>query len=180
MAEQRKLPLLLHALPNVHSTDADSHDFSHWDGCVCEGTSELLVQCEGLLPGKDNGRHALPDRLPAGLRQHCVLDDVPAERLFTVRHVPDPSHTNVTGGPVARTTHWGSHLTTGVSVPGTSYSHPHPAVQWILCQLWYNTSLPPVAFIYILRQVLLWRSSAGYLWIWQGHFGVWETTLLLQ
>lgn len=33
---------------------------SHWDGCVCEGTSELLVQCEGLLPGKDNGRHALP------------------------------------------------------------------------------------------------------------------------
>lgn len=55
----------------------------------------------------------LTDRLPAGLRQHCVLDDVPAERLFTVRHVPDPSHTNVTGGPVARTTHWGSHLTTG-------------------------------------------------------------------
>lgn len=55
----------------------------------------------------------LTDRLPAGLRQHCVLDDVPAKRLFTVRHVPDPSHTNVTGGPVARTTHWGSHLTTG-------------------------------------------------------------------
>lgn len=55
----------------------------------------------------------LTDRLPAGLRQHCVLDDVPAERFFTVRHVPDPSHTNVTGGPVARTTHWGSHLTAG-------------------------------------------------------------------
>lgn len=53
------------------------------------------------------------DRLPAGLREYCVLDDVPAERLLAVCHVPDPSHTNVTGGPVAWTTHRGRHLTTG-------------------------------------------------------------------
>lgn len=33
---------------------------SHRDGRVCEGTFELLVQCEGLLPGKDNGWHAFP------------------------------------------------------------------------------------------------------------------------
>lgn len=35
------------------------------DGCVSKGTSELLVQPEGLLSGKDNGWHSIPgERMP--------------------------------------------------------------------------------------------------------------------
>lgn len=32
---------------------------SSGDGRLSAGTSELLVQSEGLLPGQDNGGHAL-------------------------------------------------------------------------------------------------------------------------
>ena len=60
----------------------------------------------------DNG-YLISDNFPAGVRQHRVLDDVPAKRLCAVCHVPDTVHSDVTRRPVPRPPHWCSDITTG-------------------------------------------------------------------
>lgn len=45
------------------------------EGRVGEGTPESLVQSQGLLPGQDNSRHSVPDRLPRCLPGHCLPHD---------------------------------------------------------------------------------------------------------
>ncbi|XP_014894606.1 ATP-binding cassette sub-family G member 1 isoform X1 [Poecilia latipinna] len=58
-----------------------------------EGTPELLVQFEGVLPGEDHGRPPLPGGLPGGLLQHRLLDDGSASGRRPVLPLP------VSGGP---------------------------------------------------------------------------------
>ena len=53
------------------------------------------------------------DHLPARLRQHRLLDDVPADRLPPLHHVPHPGHADVPRGPELRPADRCCHLPAG-------------------------------------------------------------------
>ena len=53
------------------------------------------------------------DHFSAGVRQHRLLDDVPAHRLPALRHVPHAGHPDLVGGTESGTPDRGSHLPAG-------------------------------------------------------------------
>ena len=49
------------------------------EGRAGEGTLEPLVQSQGVLPGQDDSRHSVPDRLPRRLPAHRLPHDQSAD-----------------------------------------------------------------------------------------------------
>ncbi|XP_061048828.1 ATP-binding cassette sub-family G member 1 isoform X4 [Eubalaena glacialis] len=152
--EQLRLPFLLHALPHVRSPHAHRPHVSPGDGSVSSRTPELLVQPEGLLPGQDHGRRALPDHVPRGLLQHRVLDDVPAVRRRALRPLRGTGHHDLAGGAVSGPADRSRlHIPAGGNLRGPCHSHPRPPLLRILRQLRHNPHLPAVDVLHFLRQV---------------------------
>ncbi|XP_035477780.1 ATP-binding cassette sub-family G member 1 isoform X4 [Scophthalmus maximus] len=153
-SEQLWVPLLLHVVPHVRRSDAHGSHISSGDGSFPEGTPELLVQSEDLLPGQDHGGRPLPGSIPIGVLQYCVLDDGSASRCRTLLPLPVSGGPDLSGGSESGSADRSSlHLAAGGDVCGSGHGDPSPAVLRVLRQFRHHPLVPAVDVLHLLRQI---------------------------
>ena len=73
---------------------------------------------------------------PLGLRQHCLLDDQPAQWLPALCDVPDAGHSDITGGAVSGPADRGGHFPAGWSPTSPMRSSTSCHLLWVPGKNW--------------------------------------------